>query len=268
MLEIPTRLAYAYDRLRALPPEVAGRIATAIGQSLRGVGRGEVQEELLLLELGVGTGRIALPLIARGYRYVALDLSPGMLEVFQKKVAGITRKVQILQADARAIPLPDESVDAVIVVHLWHLLPEWTRALAEALRVLRPGGVLLEGFEEVEAPEVWALQERWRALVQEEGWAVERGLHVRRLGEVEETLKRLGLKPKTRVVAAWSERTTVREALEALGERVYSFTQRVPLEVHERAMARLWAWAQSAYPHLDQALGVEKRFSLRVSYLL
>jgi SAM-dependent methyltransferase len=127
------RAAYAYDRLRAYPPEVAGRIATAIGHAVAARG-----EEPVLLELGVGTGRIALPLIARGYRYLALDCDPAMLEVFQKKAAGVMRKVRLLLADAREIPLPDESVHGVIAVHLWHLLPDWPKALAEALRVLKP----------------------------------------------------------------------------------------------------------------------------------
>lgn len=58
----------------------------------------------MFLELGVGTGRIALPLIARGYRYIALDADAAMLEVFRQKIAGVDRKVQVVQADARAIP--------------------------------------------------------------------------------------------------------------------------------------------------------------------
>jgi ubiquinone/menaquinone biosynthesis C-methylase UbiE len=134
------RAAYAYDRLRAHPPEVAGQIATAMASAVHPKG-----EEPVFLELGVGTGRIALPLIARGYRYIALDADAAMLEVFRQKIAGVDRKVQVVQADARAIPLPDESVHGVIVVHLWHLVPDWPKVLAEAIRVLKPGGALLEG---------------------------------------------------------------------------------------------------------------------------
>jgi len=257
-----TRVAYAYDRLRAYPPEVAGRIATAMGSALQVRG-----EEPMLLELGVGTGRIALPLIARGYRYIALDVNPAMLEVLRQKAAGVMRKVRLLQADARAIPLPEESVHGVIVVHLWHLLPDWPKALAEALRVLKPGGVLLEGWDQVEAEPEWRLQERWRALVEAEGVEVERGRHRRRLAEVEEALKRLGLKPKTRQVVAWREERTLREALEALQDRLYSFTQAVPEEVHAQVMPRLWAWAEGEFGGLDQSFRVEKSFYLRTSRL-
>lgn len=257
-----TRVAYAYDRLRAYPPEVAGRIATAMGGALQARG-----EEPLLLELGAGTGRIALPLIARGYRYVALDNNPAMLEVFRQKAAGVMRKVRLLLADARAIPLPEESVHGVIVVHLWHLLPDWPKALAEALRVLKPGGVLLEGWDQVAAEAEWRLQERWRALVEAEGVRVERGLHRRRLAEVEEALRRLGLKPKVRQVVAWREERTLREALEALQDRLYSFTQAVPEEVHARVMPRLWALAAEEFGDLDRSFQVEKSFHLRASRL-
>ncbi|GGM99025.1 methyltransferase [Thermus composti] len=256
-----TRMAYAYDRLRAYPPEVAGRIATAMTSALSG------REDPVFLELGVGTGRIALPLIARGYAYVALDKDPGMLEVFRQKAAGVMRKVRLLLADARALPLPDESVHAVIAVHLWHLLPDWPKALAEALRVLKPGGVLLEGWDRVEAEVEWRLQEAWRAFVEAEGVRVERGLHQRRLQEVEEALKRLGLKPKTRQVVAWKEERSLRDALEALEERLYSFTQGVPEEVHRKAMDRLYPWAEEAFGSLDRTFPVQKSFFLRTTRL-
>ncbi|KHG64958.1 methyltransferase [Thermus sp. 2.9] len=257
-----TRVAYAYDRLRAYPPEVAGRIATAMANAVSGRG-----EEPVLLELGVGTGRIALPLIARGFPYIALDVNPAMLEVFRQKAAGVMRKVRLLEADARAIPLPGESVHGVIVVHLWHLLPDWPKALAEALRVLKPGGALLEGWDQVEAAEEWALQERWRALVAEDGVRVERGLHQRRLAEVEEALKRLGLRPKARQVVVWREERTVREALEALDERLYSFTQAVPEAVHAKVMPRLRAWAEAEFGGLDRSFTLQKSFFLRVTRL-
>ncbi|WP_448569034.1 class I SAM-dependent methyltransferase [Thermus sp.] len=257
-----TRAAYAYDRLRAYPPEVAGRIATAIGHALAGRG-----EEPVLLELGVGTGRIALPLIARGYRYIALDCDPAMLEVFQKKAAGVMRKVRLLLADAREVPLPEGSVHGVIAVHLWHHIPDWPRALAEALRVLKPSGVLLEGFERVAAEPECRIQERWRELVAEEGVLVERGVHGKRLAQVEEALRRLGLRPKTREVVAWREERTPREALEALAYRLYSFTKGVPEEAHARAMERLWAWAETEFGDLDCPFPVEKRFFLRTTRL-
>jgi hypothetical protein len=111
------------------------------------------------------------------------------------------------------------------------------------------------------------LQERWRELVAEEGVLVERGLHGRRMAEVEEALRRLGLRPRTREVVAWREERTPREALEALAYRLYSFTKGVPEEVHARAMERLWAWAEAELGDLDRPFSVEKRFFLRSTRL-
>ncbi|MCH1927210.1 hypothetical protein L6232_20580, partial [Shewanella sp. C31] len=87
------------------------------------------------------------------------------------------------------------------------------------------------------------------------------------LGLLEEALRRLGLRPKARQVVAWREERSVREALEALQERLYSFTQAVPEEVHQRVMPRLWALAEAEFGDLDQSFPVEKSFHLRTSRL-
>nr|WP_244880541.1 hypothetical protein [Thermus parvatiensis] len=65
----------------------------------------------------------------------------------------------------------------------------------------------------------------------------------------------------------WREERTPREALEALSERLYSFTQGLPEPVHARVMERLWAWAEAELGDLDRPFPVEKRFLLRVSRL-
>ncbi len=254
------RLAYAYDRFRSLPPEALGQIATAMAQVL--------PEEGVVLELGAGTGRLALPLIARGLWYIGLEADPHKLKLLQEKVRGVTRKVRLLQAEPVRIPLEAEEVHGVLAVDLWHRLPDWPRALAEALRVLKPGGVLLEGWEGVEGEEDWALQEKWRALAQEEGYPVERGVRQRRLLEVEKALKRLGLKPEAREVARWSETHPLRECLEALEARVYSFTELLPEEVHRRVMGRLWAWAEAEWGSLDRPIPRVRSFTLRFTPLV
>lgn len=254
------RLAYAYDRFRALPPEALGQIATAIAQAL--------PEEGAVLELGAGTGRLALPLIARGLWYIGLEADPVRLQVFQEKVRGVTRRVRLLQAEAVRIPLEGEEVHGVLAVDLWHRLPDWPRALAEALRVLRPGGVLLEGWEGAEGEEDWALQERWRALARAEGYPLERGRRRRRLEEVEGALRRLGLEPRTQEVARWPETHPLRERLEALEARVYSFTHLLPEEVHRRVMERLWAWAEAEWGSLDRPIPLVRSFALRTTPLL
>ena len=67
-----------------------------------------------------------------------------MLERYRAKAAAAgLPPPPVLRADATRLPFRDACVDAVLEVHVLHLVPDWERALAEARRVLAPGGVLL-----------------------------------------------------------------------------------------------------------------------------
>ena len=90
-----------------------------------------------VLDLGAGTGKLTVRLAERGLAVTAVDPIPEMLEV----LSGSLPSVPALLGTAEEIPLPDNSVDAVLVAQAWHWFdPE--RAAAEVARVLRPGGRL------------------------------------------------------------------------------------------------------------------------------
>ncbi len=253
------RVAFAYDRMRYHPPEVSGRIATAITAPVEARFK-----DPHFLEIGVGTGRIGVPVLARGYRFTAVDTDPAMLAVFRYKIAGVARKVRLLQADARELPFEKGSFQAVISVHLWHLIPDWQRALLEALRVLEPGGFLFEGWDEsLGESEDCRIQERWREILEGMGFALERGRHRARLLEVGRALEKLGLEPEVEAVAEWTEERTPRQSLEAIAERLYSYTRQVPAEFFARSLRELYAWAENHYPDLDRPYPIRWRFVLR-----
>ena len=258
-----SRVAFAYDRLRVHPPGVSGKLATAISAPVE-----RVFKEPHFLEIGVGTGRVALPLIARGYRYTALDQSEAMLAVFRHKIAGVGRKVRILSGDACDLPLMDDSVQAVVSVHVWHQIEAWEKALAEVQRVLKPGGFLFEGWDEAQGEnEDYRIQEAWRIILDEMGYQLKRGLHTHRRTEVLGYLMALGLDPKLRIVATWTEQRTSRQSLEALAERLYSFTWQVPEALFRCSMDELYRWALAHYPDLDRPHPLRWRFILRASRL-
>ena len=90
-----------------------------------------------MLDLGAGTGKLTARLVERGLNVVAVDPIAEMLEVLRSALPG----TPALLGTAEEIPLPDNSVDAVLVAQAWHWVdPE--RAIPEVARVLRPGGRL------------------------------------------------------------------------------------------------------------------------------
>lgn len=90
-----------------------------------------------VLDLGAGTGKLTAILASRGLSVVAVDPSGPMLDELQRACTG----VEVMQGRAEAIPLPDGSVDAVLVAQAWHWFDPGSSA-AEIARVLRSGGTL------------------------------------------------------------------------------------------------------------------------------
>ena len=96
-----------------------------------------------VLDIGTGTGQYLAPLrqrLPRG-RIVAGDLAMGMLRDLHAK--GVPGEARLVNADAEALPLADASCDAVIASYVLFFVPDIPRAIAQAHRVLRPGGALL-----------------------------------------------------------------------------------------------------------------------------
>ncbi len=125
-----------------------------------------------LLDIGGGPGRYAIELTRQGYTITLLDLAAGNLAFARARAgeSGVTLD-STLQGDATALPaLPHEPYDAVLLLGpLYHLRTEAARraAVAEAWRVLRPGGVLAAAFICRFAPVRFAAQ-------MQPTWAVER----------------------------------------------------------------------------------------------
>ena len=112
-----------------------------------------------VLDLGAGTGKMTRLLVARGLDVVAVEPSAGMRAALEVAVPGATA----LAGSAEAIPLPDASVDAVVVAQAWHWVDP-VRASAEAARVLRPGGrlALTWNIRDVAVPWMAELEELLR----------------------------------------------------------------------------------------------------------
>jgi ubiquinone/menaquinone biosynthesis C-methylase UbiE len=96
------------------------------------------------LELACGTGRVTRHLrnvIPSKAKLIASDISPDMLAVAKEKLRSANIEWQII--DAQDLPFDDNSIDVVVCCFGYMLVPDKSKAFAEAYSVLRPGGMLL-----------------------------------------------------------------------------------------------------------------------------
>ncbi|NYE19851.1 class I SAM-dependent methyltransferase [Microbacterium immunditiarum] len=92
---------------------------------------------LRVADVGAGTGKLTRAVVEAGAEVVAIDPDAAMLGVLRENV----RRVPTFVGTAENLPLPDASVDAVVLGQAWHWVDP-VPASAEVARVLRPRGVL------------------------------------------------------------------------------------------------------------------------------
>jgi len=95
-----------------------------------------------VLDLAAGTLDVALALTRQypGVRVAAVDFTLPMLQQGQSKLVGVEDRILPIQGDGRALPLPDESMDAATIAFGIRNIRPRPAAHAEVLRVLKPGG--------------------------------------------------------------------------------------------------------------------------------
>ncbi|MGA1401417.1 MAG: ArsR/SmtB family transcription factor [Phycisphaerales bacterium] len=93
-------------------------------------------------DLGCGTGEIALRLAAQVRRVIAVDREPSMIEAAKARLASFP-SAEVRAGDLLDLPIEDRELDAAVISLVLHHLPEPSKAIAEAARTLRVGGVLL-----------------------------------------------------------------------------------------------------------------------------
>jgi ubiquinone/menaquinone biosynthesis C-methylase UbiE len=125
--------AAEWDRLRG---ELFGRRSDLVGLI------GLVDDRWTVGDLGCGTGQLTEAIAPFVERVVAIDSSEAMLGSAKKRLAG-ARNVHLRRGELENLPVADGSLDAALLFLVLHYLPEPALAIAEAARVVRPGGRIL-----------------------------------------------------------------------------------------------------------------------------
>ncbi len=133
--------AERYDASRGGEPRAAAAADAVLGLLPEGTGT--------LLDVACGTGIVTRRLTAAGLDVTGADAAYGMLWRAAARVPG-----RVVLADIRQLPFPAESFDAVSAVWLLHLLDDAERVVAEAARVLRPGGVFVTTVDKAASHDV------------------------------------------------------------------------------------------------------------------
>jgi ubiquinone/menaquinone biosynthesis C-methylase UbiE len=128
--------AAVWDQIRSLhvaESEVERAIGRALGK--RSLGR--------LVDIGTGTGRMIELFGPRASQAIGIDRSSEMLRLARVKLEAAGIHSSLRQGDMYALPLGDGSADSVIIHQVLHYAHSPAAAIAEAARVLAPGGTLL-----------------------------------------------------------------------------------------------------------------------------
>ena len=232
------RAAGYYDRTRALPPDIVVQQTELLMNELAGCER--------VLEIGVGTGRIAVTL---DVPIIGLDLSRSMMEVLRTK----STTIPLVEGDATRLPFPTAAFDAAYAAHVFHLIPTWETALAELARVVRPGGVILavrgSGSTNVEREMNESLAIRHRPV----------GAHT--IEEVDECAARLGLDVRPLATITWTSPSSIGDTIANVEQGTWSgMWDRTPDE--RRALAdAVRAWAVERFGSADARVPATASFA-------
>lgn len=241
-----------YDRTRGLPPEAEIGLAevlrehTALGPGSR------------VLELGVGTGRIALPLMRHNrYHYTGVDLSAEMMQVLRGKLGDL--RIALLRADVARLPLRSQQFAAVVAVHVFHLVGEWSQAMDEVRRVLRPGGLLLHGYNHHrESSPVAELRNKLTELSEPSSALVSTSMLA--WPQIEAELAQRFGSSRECATASWTVHTTARALIGQFQSRIWSQTWSLSDEQLSEAARQASDWAAQRFGGLDAPLAGEQQF--------
>lgn len=140
--ELLSRMDYPEDQIASLPDSVI--------ESFAGVGNpfafGPLNQGETVLDLGSGSGFdaiLAAQQVGPEGRVIGVDMTPAMLDKARANAERLgLKQVEFREGVIESLPVPDESVDVIISNGVINLTPDKETALAEAFRVLKPGGRL------------------------------------------------------------------------------------------------------------------------------
>jgi len=196
-----------------------------------------------VLEIGVGTGRVSVPLSKEGVMTSGVDVSRKMLERARAKGG-----LDVVQADGSSTPFRERSFDAVLLVHVFHIIENSEGVLLEGARVSRVGvfALVRKRDDDRAHHSFWGAgpgadgeerQEWFRRLAEKYNWSWDR----RRLRDWGRERRLLESYPPDELVQVSDliDTSTFEDRIERINKRAYAFTSGMPEGMKEEIIAEM-----------------------------
>ena len=228
-----------YDKSRHVPDEVLARLAEALAESGHDP----------WLDVGVGTGRTAIPLARTGARVVGVDLAPSMMERLRARADA---PVHLVRGDFTRMPFRRGGFGAAVAYHVLHLVPQPTDLLLSIQSVVEPGAPL---FWLSDMPKGRGIYQRMKARYGE----LIAGRHPfgkpssRDFAFIEQALASLGWTFAELPVAdlVWERSWDREELLDLFARKGFSILFHVPDDLHAELVDELRDWAGRELPERE-----------------
>lgn len=206
------------------------------------------------LEIGVGTGRVALPLHQAGVPITGLDLSEQMLAMLVSNAGGKS-PLPLIRGDATRLPFRDHAFEVALASWVLHLISEWRTVVAELVRAVSDGGVILiaVSFGTDDASDLDKIRWRFRDEAAVKDWP--RGPND--AAELDDRMRELGTRPRALPPVIETRTGTLEENIRALEDGIFSVTWGVELELRKSAANATRRWAEETFGSLTE----ERTFS-------
>jgi ubiquinone/menaquinone biosynthesis C-methylase UbiE len=243
------RAADFYDSTRGLTAEARAQVTELLDR--------ELERRWPVLEIGVGTGRIALPLHEAGVDMSGIDISELMLRRLIHNAGG-RLPFPVARADATAVPFRDNSFGGGIASHVLHLIPEWETALREVVRVIAPRGIFLSDHGE------------WHGVFLELGQHFSRLAGIGRANrgvnephEIDDAMASLGATCRVLPEIVMHKTNTYDGIISDLENGLWSRSWQLTAEARKEAGTELRRWAERRYGDLGQEVDIQSKIVWR-----
>ncbi|MGN7471984.1 class I SAM-dependent methyltransferase [Brevibacillus sp. SAFN-007a] len=243
-------IAHLYDQTRAYPSYIYPIITELI----------EMMTELTpdaskVCEIGIGTGRMALSFIKKGYEYYGVDISENMMALLKEKLCDIQNqdKVKLQLADATKLPFETGMFDLIWGTKVLRHIPNWHDVINESKRVLKKGGYFIHGEEYwVSEPPTKEVRNRWEEFILDQNEKFNKPPGTVKDDEIVECIRSNGGSAKIITLGTWPVIETFSSKIDHFANRGGSSTFGVSDKALKISIELLKKWAIDKYGDLNE----------------